>query len=375
MNDVILFEELAGTGGRRIGVAMLNAEKSLNALTLEMIRRLDAQLRRWAADDAIACVLLRGAGERAFCAGGDVRAVRDAIVAHREEDGPIPEAVTFFREEYTLDYRLHTYPKPVIVWGHGIVMGGGLGLMVGASHRVATPATRIAMPEITIGLYPDVAASWFLQRMPAKLGLFLGLTGAPLNAHDALIVNLADHVVALDGYPELLARLTDTAWSDTTAPNHAAVTALLNEMECATRAALPMSNVERQLVAIHRLMNRGSLAAVAQALAETRFDDPWLQAAAHSFAHGSPSSAAVTWEIYRRAKHLSLAEALRMELTLSVNFCSKPDFREGVRALLVDKDRQPQWSRRTLAEVDQAWVDSHFASPWDAQSNPLAALG
>ncbi|HZX27930.1 MAG TPA: enoyl-CoA hydratase/isomerase family protein [Telluria sp.] len=374
MNDEVLFEELASSNGRRIGVATLNAEKSLNALTQGMIRLLDAQLQRWAADDSIACVLLRGAGERAFCAGGDVRAVRDAILAHND-DGPIPDVVTFFREEYTLDHRLHTYPKPVIVWGHGIVMGGGLGLMVGASHRVATPATRIAMPEITIGLYPDVAGSWFLQRMPAKLGLFLGLTGAPLNAHDALIVNLADHVVAVDGYPELLARLTDTAWSDTTAANHAAVTSLLNEMECATHAALPMSNVERHLVAIHRLMNRGSLSAVARALTETRFEDPWLQAAAHSFTHGSPSSAAVTWEIYRRAKHLSLAEALRMELTLSVNFCSKPDFREGVRALLVDKDRQPQWSRKTLTEVDQAWVDSHFSSPWDAQSHPLAALG
>ncbi|SMF06256.1 enoyl-CoA hydratase/isomerase family protein [Pseudogulbenkiania subflava] len=374
MNDEVLFEELTSSNGRRIGVATLNAEKSLNALTLGMIRLLDAQLQRWAADDAIACVLLRGAGERAFCAGGDVRAVRDAILVHRG-DGPIPEVVTFFREEYTLDHRLHTYPKPVIVWGHGIVMGGGLGLMVGASHRVATPATRIAMPEITIGLYPDVAGSWFLQRMPAKLGLFLGLTGAPLNAHDALIVNLADHVVALDGYSELLARLTDTAWSDTASANHAAVTARLNDMECATHASLPMSNVERQLVAIHRLMNRGSLAAVAQALTDGHFDDPWLQAAAHSFAHGSPSSAAVTWEIYRRAKHLSLAEALRMELILSVNFCSKPDFREGVRALLVDKDRQPQWSRKTLAEVDQAWVDSHFTAPWSDGEHPLAALG
>nr|WP_294864966.1 enoyl-CoA hydratase/isomerase family protein [uncultured Pseudogulbenkiania sp.] len=374
MNDEVLFEELASSNGRRIGVATLNAEKSLNALTLGMIRLLNAQLQRWAADDTIACVLLRGAGERAFCAGGDVRAVRDAILAHHG-GGPIPEVVTFFREEYTLDHRLHTFPKPVIVWGHGIVMGGGLGLMVGASHRVATPATRIAMPEITIGLYPDVAGSWFLQRMPAKLGLFLGLTGAPLNAHDALIVNLADHVVALDGYPELLARLTDTAWSDTASANHAAVTALLNDMECATHASLPMSNVERQLVAIHRLMNRGSLAAVAQALTDGHFDDPWLQAAAHSFAHGSPSSAAVTWEIYRRAKHLSLAEALRMELILSVNFCSKPDFREGVRALLVDKDRQPQWSRKTLAEVDQAWVDSHFTAPWGDGEHPLAALG
>ncbi|MDE1712113.1 enoyl-CoA hydratase/isomerase family protein (plasmid) [Chromobacterium amazonense] len=134
--------------------------------------------------------MLRGAGERAFCAGGDVRSLRDKLIS--EPHYPNPHAVAFFTEEYTLDYRIHRYPKPLIVWGGGIVMGGGLGLMAGASHRVATPATRIAMPEITIGLYPDVGGSWFLQRMPAHLGLFLALTGAPLNAHDALIANLAD---------------------------------------------------------------------------------------------------------------------------------------------------------------------------------------
>ena len=170
MSNLVLFEELPVRGGQRIAIATLNAEKSLNALTLEMIRLLDARLSAWENDDAVVAVLLRGAGDKAFCAGGDVRSLRAALL----EDGevyPNPHAVAFFSEEYRLDYRIHRYRKPLIVWGGGIVMGGGLGLMAGASHRVATPATRIAMPEITIGLYPDVAGSWFLQRMPAKLGL------------------------------------------------------------------------------------------------------------------------------------------------------------------------------------------------------------
>lgn len=371
MLDPVLFEEHAAANGKRVGVATLNAEKSLNALTLDMIRLLDARLSIWDRDDGIAAVLLRGAGDKAFCAGGDVRGLREALLDSPAY--PNAQAVDFFSEEYALDYRIHCYRKPLIVWGNGIVMGGGLGLMAGASHRVATPATRIAMPEITIGLYPDVGGSWFLQRMPGKLGLFLGLTGAPLNAHDALICNLADHVVAADGYFALLSRLLAADWSGD-AHDHARVSALLGAMEDEARDALPDSPVARNLAAVHRLMNKGELSAVAAALRDTAFEDPWLAQAAKTFAHGSPTSAAVTWETLRRAKHLSLAEALRMELILSVNFCDKPDFREGVRALLVDKDRQPDWRFKTLTQIEDAWVDNHFDSPWRAGEHPLAAL-
>ncbi|UJB30900.1 MULTISPECIES: enoyl-CoA hydratase/isomerase family protein [Chromobacterium] len=371
MSNLVLFEELPVRGGQRIAIATLNAEKSLNALTLDMIRLLDARLSAWENDDAVVAVLLRGAGDKAFCAGGDVRSLRAALL----EDGevyPNPHAVAFFSEEYRLDYRIHRYRKPLIVWGGGIVMGGGLGLMAGASHRVATPATRIAMPEITIGLYPDVAGSWFLQRMPAKLGLFLGLTGAPLNAGDALLCNLADHVLPADGQTPLLTALRDLAWEQPAERHHGLVSALLNEME--RDVALPEANAGRNLLAVHQLMNRGSLEAVAAALRDTAFEDPWLAGAAKSFAHGCPTSAAVCWEIFQRAKHLSLAEVLRMELALSVNFCAKPDFREGVRALLVDKDRAPQWHCRELGDIPPGWVDSHFDSPWTEADHPLAAL-
>lgn len=368
MNDVVLFDELPTASGHRVGVATLNAERSLNALTLDMIHLLDARLSIWERDAGIAAVVLAGAGSRAFCAGGDVRAVREAILAGGTY--PNPAIARFFTDEYRLDYRIHRYPKPIVVWGGGIVMGGGLGLMAGASHRVATPTTRIAMPEITIGLYPDVAGSWFLQRMPARLGLFLGLTGAPLNAHDALIANLADHVLPDDGYDTLLARLADARWSDDAAANHPQMSALLDALECPT---LPDSQVAHHLLAVHRLMNRGSLIDVRRAMAEARFTDPWLANAAQGLADGSPSSAAVTWEIFRRARHLSLAQVLRMELVLSVNFCAHPDFPEGVRALLVDKDRQPRWSRRP-EDVDQAWVDAHFRSPWSEAEHPLAGL-
>jgi enoyl-CoA hydratase/carnithine racemase len=353
MHDAVLFEELRCADGKRLGIATLNSEKSLNALTLEMIRLLQPQLAAWEADPDIATVLLRGAGEKAFCAGGDVRALREALLN---------------------DYHIHCYAKPFIVWGHGIVMGGGLGLMAGASHRVATSATRIAMPEITIGLYPDVAGSWFLQRMPARVGLFLGLTGAPLNAHDALICNLADHVLAVDAWPQLLQQLQQQYWDTDSATRNAQVSALLSQQEQAAHSSLPASNIAPNLLTIHQLMTMGDLASVADALGTQQFDHDWLASAAKNFIHGCPVSAAVTWKIFQRARHLSLAEALRMELILSLNFCHKPDFREGVRALLVDKDRQPQWHYRQLADIPQDWVDSHFASPWPVNQHPLASL-
>ncbi|WP_246210861.1 enoyl-CoA hydratase/isomerase family protein [Vogesella oryzae] len=372
MNDAVLFDEITTAGGQRIGVVLLNAEKSLNALNLEMIKLLDARLSIWDRDDGIVAVLLRGSGDKAFCAGGDVRAMREAIVAN--DQYPDAFASDFFAREYALDYRIHTWRKPLLVWGNGIVMGGGLGLMAGASHRVATASTRIAMPEIAIGLYPDVGASWFLQRMPAKCGLFLGLTGAALNARDALLVNLADHILPQDGWPTLLTQLQQADWQADAAANHALLTALLGELEAGNGDSVADSNVARNLPAIHALLNQGSLTAFDAALRRQTFDDPWLAAAAQSYRAGCPTSAAVTWEIFQRAKHLSLAEAFRLELVLSVNFCAAPDFREGVRALLVDKDRQPRWARPLLADVDAGYVAQHFAPPWRPQDHPLATL-
>ncbi len=371
MDDAVLFHEVAAGGGKAIAVATLNAEKSLNALTLPMIRLLHPQLARWAQDARIAVVVLRGAGDKAFCAGGDVRALRSALL--EDDSYPNPQAQAFFTEEYALDYAIHRFPKPIVAWGAGIVMGGGLGLMAGASHRVATAATRIAMPEITIGLYPDVAGSWFLQRMPARVGLFLGLTGAPLNAHDALICNLADHVLPRDGWQAMLSALAAADWSSANLA-HGQVSAILERLEENNPDPLPDSPVQRNLLAVHRLMNHGDVAAVCRAIAAVDTSDDWLAAAAASLRHGSPMSAAVTWEIFRRAKHLSLAEVLRMELALSLNFCAQPEFREGVRALLVDKDRQPRWRTASLEEVDADTVARHFHSPWPEEQHPLAQL-
>ncbi|MBV8049305.1 MAG: enoyl-CoA hydratase/isomerase family protein [Paludibacterium sp.] len=356
--------------GLTIGLATLNNEKALNALTPAMIRALDAQLAAWQTDPAIACVVLKGAGEKAFCAGGDVRAMRAALI-DEPHPAPHPAAQTFFSEEYALDYRIHRFGKPLIVWGHGIVMGGGLGLLAGASHRVLTGESRIAMPEITIGLYPDVGGSWFLPRMPARIGLFLALTGAPLNAADALRVGLGDHLLPADAFDALLDRLTSHDWPTDNRDRANNVSRLLDAME---HHALPASQVERHFDAIRHRMHQGSLADVVRAFEQAAFDDPWLTRARDTLLSGCPTTAALSWEIDQRAARMSLADVFRMELDLSVNVCAGPEFIEGVRALLVDKDRQPKWSR-AWHELDRDWIDGHFVSPWTADEHPLAKLG
>ncbi len=178
----VLFTEHATQDGHVIAEVKLNAERSLNALTLEMCEEMLPRLRDWATDERVVAVLLDSAGEKAFCAGGDVVNLYKTITG--EGDPSFPER--FFETEYRLDFLLHTYPKPVICWGNGIVMGGGMGLLSASSHRIVTETSRLAMPEVTIGLYPDVGASWFLNRLPNGAGRFLAMTGCQINAPDAV---------------------------------------------------------------------------------------------------------------------------------------------------------------------------------------------
>lgn len=367
----VLFREVAATNGRRIGYAQLNAEKSLNALSLPMIRLLDPQLQRWAADPAIACVVLHGAGDKAFCAGGDVRSLYRAILDHR---GPPPNAANleFFDEEYRLDLRIHQYPKPLLVWGSGIVMGGGLGLMAGASHRVVTETSRVAMPEISIGLFPDVGGSWFLRRMPGRMGLFLALTGASINGHDLLVAGLGDHFVRAADREAIFDQLVALEWSGSADANRALLGALLQDFSAQAQALLPASALQQHAQAIETLTAGASLREVHAAITGYAGDEPWLKKAAATLAAGSPTTAALVWALRERCVSMSLAEVLRLELMVALQCCAHPDFAEGVRALLIDKDNAPQWTPATLAEVTPAWVAEHFEAPW---TDSLASLG
>lgn len=359
----VVFDEVPTESGATIGYAQLNAEKSLNSLSLPMIRLLAPKLNAWASDPQIACVVLYGSGEKAFCAGGDVRGLYDAI---QEHDGPPPNTANqeFFSEEYDLDYLIHNYPKPLMIWGSGIVMGGGLGLMAGASHRVVTETSRVAMPEITIGLFPDVGGSFFLHNLPGSTGLFLALTGAPLNGHDLLVANLADHFARSVDRDALFEQLKAVDWRDDADDNHRSLSALLETFTASAQAGLPASPLQEHMNTIESLVSGTDLQSVYDAIINYSGDVPWLAKAAKTLAAGSPTTAALIWELRQRAEDMELRAVLDMELTVALQCSAHPDFPEGVRALLIDKDKTPQWTPATLAEVTPAWVEEHFSAPW-----------
>lgn len=368
----VIIEERDAGSGRRIGLATLNAPKSLNALTAPMIERLRPQLAAWAKDPRIACVVLAGAGEKAFCAGGDVVSMYHAI--RERSGGPVPFAERFFEQEYRLDHAIHTYPKPVLVWGQGVVMGGGLGLMVGASHRVVTEGAKIAMPEITIGLYPDVAGTWFLNRMPGRVGLFLGLTGARMNAADALYTGLADYLVTADQRAAVLEALLDVPWEDDPELNRGHLSVLLRRFADASRGARPEPNVLRHMDLIDHVTDHHSVVGIREALERHAGEDDWVNAALETLKAGSPTSARVIFEQYRRGRYLSLREVFMRELNMSVRCVRGHDYPEGVRALLIDKDRNPRWDPPTVDAVGDELVESFFLPAEGMDPNPLRDL-
>ena len=375
VQDPVLFQELSGRHGRRIGVATLNSPRTLNGLSLPMCRLLEARLQAWATDDDVVAIVLHGAGGKAFCAGGDLHALYRAMLDSPADDPWANEpARQFFETEYRLDYRIHGYPKPVLCWADGIVMGGGVGLMLGASHRIVTNATRFAMPEVTIGLYPDVAGTWMLSRLPAGIGTFLAFTGAQLGAADCLHYGLADRYCESGGLDALLAALADADWSSDAGRHAAQVDAILDACQWQTPEPGPL---QRHADRIRQACHRSDFLDIAASIGHWQQDpDPWLMRAATTFLAGSPGSARLSHTLLARARHQSLAETFRMEFTASLHCCAEPDFREGIRALLIDKDKTPHWNPTTLEQASADWVQ-RFLVPLTppGQPHPLADLG
>ncbi|KZE27272.1 enoyl-CoA hydratase/isomerase family protein [Crenobacter luteus] len=366
----VQFSRLHGQQGQAVALACLNQPATLNALTLAMVERLDAQLDAWARDPEVALVVLYGAGGKAFCAGGDVRMLRQ-LALDPDRERAVAALTRFFAAEYRLDHRIHRYPKPLLVWAGGVVMGGGLGLMAGASHRVVTETSRLAMPEIDIGLYPDVGASHFLNRLGA-LGRFIALTGTSLNAADALHCRLADVALENDAFPALLERLAGARWQHDAAADRARLDTLLTGLAAESPPTLAPSALAEHAAAILAIAGHATLDDMAAAL-HACHGDGWLARARERFAAGSPSSRALIWQIGERLKDADLAGALRAELALSVNTCLAHDFAEGVRAQLVDKDKQPRWQPASLDAVDPREIAARFEAPWRGP-HPLADL-
>ena len=364
----ILTKEITAKKGK-VGHLTLNAPKALNSLSLEMIQAAFQQLTQWAEDDSIACILLDGAGDKGFCAGGDVQKLYQSAIDN--PGGPCDYAEQFFVEEYQLDYLLHSFPKPVICIGSGIVMGGGLGLMQGASHKVVSENSRIAMPEVTIGLFPDVGATRFLNDLPQGLGLFFALTGASINASDALSLELADHYVQTSDLGKLIQKLEECSWTKDVSKNAERITALLAELEIPEDERLQATPSELAACReqIENACRRGALGDVINALNNIDNDSVWLKKAMQTLHHGSPLSALLIFEQLRRHRYVSQKEAFEVDLVLATNCVRYPEFAEGVRALLIDKDKKPKWEFKHFSHVPASVMESFFTPPWE--HNPL----
>ena len=348
---------IIGSGDKRVGRLTLDAPKTLNSLTLDMVEVIAEQLMAWRDDPAIAAVFIDGAGDKAFCAGGDVQALRNSSIEN--PGGPCVYAETFFAREYRMNYILHTYPKPVMCWGHGVVMGGGLGILAGCSHRVVSERTRIGMPEITIALFPDVGGSWFLNRMPGEVGRFLALTAANINATDALFCGLGNHFLGHDQKQWVIDELAAMGWQ-TPADYHDQVTQVLSKPATQTQ---PDAQLEPALPQINTLMAGDDLAAIVDRTLASEGNNPWLAKARDGLAHGSKLAASWIFRQLNESRTRDLKAVFESELRLGANIMRYPEFAEGVRALLVDKDRQPKWAYSTVADVPSTLLDTFFTEP------------
>ena len=358
MSSPVLFEVT-----NHVGLVTLNAEKSLNSLTLEMIDVLNGQLEAWAKDDDVALVVFAGAGERAFCAGADIRALYDSVLDCSY--GPNPHAEAFFTREYQMDLLIHRYPKPTVAWGDGVVMGGGLGILGACSHRVGTERSRVALPEITIGLFPDAGASYFFSRMPTHLAKFIGLTGCQLTTADAIDLGLMDYLVPSERRELLFQTLMDRDWSVNTPE---CLAELFSDLSDSPQA---QGELLRRGDQIEQLFVSDDLVEIRERFEQMIENDDWLRTQYANFTSGSPTTAHIVIEQVSRLSNKSIGEFYQMELNIAVQCTRHPDFAEGVRALLVDKDRNPQWRYPTLDAVPREWVEEHFADPFPL-GNPLA---
>ena len=322
----------------RVGHILLNRPAALNALDVSMIRAISEALAAWRDDPAVHAVVVEGAGGRAFCAGGDIRAARAGVLA-----GQHAEVHTFFKEEYALNAQIAAYPKPYVALIGGICMGGGLGVSVHGAYRVTTADALFAMPETGIALFPDVGASYVLPRLRGCLGRYMGLVGARLTGADAAFAGLATHftdAATLAQLPDALAEHGIAALAGVAQPFEAPVAA--------------------HMAGIDHCFSAATLAGILERLAAA--DTEWSRQTLLLLRANSPSALHWTFRLLQAGARRTLTECLTAELALTDHVTRHPDFVEGVRAMVVDKDRSPRWSPATLDQVDEAAIEAMVAA-------------
>lgn len=379
----ILFKTLATASKGLIGCVTLNKPKALNALDLEMVEAMHQQLSDWQNDAEIQAVLIDSSGDKAFCAGGDIVSMYKAMRDEKQTSTNSPPAfiAQFFAQEYRLNYQIHAFTKPIICWGNGIIMGGGLGVFAGASTKIVTERSNVAMPEITIGLFPDVGASYFLNKMPPGIGKFLGLTGTSINALDCLAIGLADYYLP-SGYKEVFVNqllLLDVV-------DQKNINLLCKELELpGDQHTKPNTDEEslagklvpfiQEISPLEDIQNAEGAKAFITKLANAHPDSKLLERAYKSLIKGSPITAHLVMQQLLKSKNLSLGDCFRMELSMAYQCSVIGEFEEGVRALLIDKDNQAIWQYASISLVPSCIVEEHFNRFSNTpEQHPLADL-
>jgi enoyl-CoA hydratase/carnithine racemase len=347
----------------RTGLITLDRPRTLNSLSLEMIRALADVLLAWRDDPAVDAVVLRSSTDKALCAGGDIRYFYD--VGTLPTTGGSASLEDFFTEEYRLNHLIHFYPKLYVALMDGVVMGGGLGISEagpGTGLRVVTDGTKMAMPEVNIGLFPDVGGSYFLARAPGKLGNYLGLTGLTVRAADALYAGLADTFVPQAQMPALLQLIETTPGAEL----RKAITGF------AAPYTVGPGTLETERATIDRHFGAPTVEAIMASLAAD--EGAFAQKALAAMRKRSPLLLCVTLELLKRGATMDLADCLRLERILVRRNFEHGEVLEGIRALVIDKDNQPKWNPPTLAEVSDEMVAQFFRSPWPDRAHPLRDL-
>lgn len=337
-------------GDRYVGHAILDNPAALNALNHPMAIELLRQVQDWQHDKNCHAILISGEGDRAFCAGGDVKYVTQLQPGEHDRDR-VARAADYFATEYALDELLHRSNTPVLVWGDGIVMGGGMGILQGADLRIVTDRTRLAMPETAIGFFTDVGANHFLNRVPMGLGPLIGISGAHLSGADAVYLNLADLWLGHEYFDAVKSHLSQIEWIGDFEGNLGQINHLLRGMAPAVNTA-DDSDAHQNLQTLLGLRDAPTLWHRFEGLKNlVEHHNPWLQAVGTTAAKASPLSVAVVDAYLRRHRHSSLGECFEGDLNLANALITNGEFAEGVRAVLVDKDQSPNWAYGDVRDV------------------------
>ena len=366
----VIFKKHKKPDGSFLAEIKLHRPETLNALDMEMILAIKNQLNKWKENPDLSVVFLHGEGDKAFCAGGDVKNIHSSIIsAYKNSKDPGTVVQPFFENEYRLDYLLYTYPRPVVVWGHGFIMGGGGGLFLAGSHKIMTKNAALSMPEITIGLFPDVGASYTLSRLPNRIGWYLALTGYRLNSLEAQTLKLADLSFEEMEKERVLQSLIGSSFK-----NKKEVSQVLNNVQ---KKNAPVSLQEDWLKkhqnTITSLFESKSLKDIYKKFCNSSIEDKKWEKNRQLFLHGSPTSAGIICEQLRRAKDHNLKKTFQTDLVLALNCARGFDFPEGVKTLLIERKGFPEWKPKSIEKVEESQIQEYFKTDpeW---TNPLINL-